>query len=462
MGEATGFTDRLRNGLVKLDQEQAGVWDAEALTTLRRSLELTISRIESGVTEPSKFRFQFTGGKALLFQGNEALPMEPARLFSLLNALGINLQPGETLDLDGGMAAWLIRPEVAITDNSVRQAEDNLRVLKMNRENRDHAAIQSADSLRIRLRTKLTQLVGALQQANSAANAPIPPVSRDTSVRPAPKQETAVRPAPNPTPAPVAPPPPPNPEPGISLSQAQAPAPAPAPVPTPAPAPVQRETKSRPAPPPAEPAPADAAAEPEPAKPSGPTEATLSLALRKIVSAIEGSGFKWTAIGDIGHLSWGFTDHPIVDIELIVGFGEKQAEQLLSAARGEGLYMASSGAGSYSLRFVDKKMGTTANVEIIQAMTPVYREMLNRAKPDFVLNTQVRVASCEDLIVLRTGSEEPGHRDSVIHLLRTCAARIDPTYLKAVAQKFDVLEELKSAWQEAKKPLVSSSGADGA
>jgi hypothetical protein len=66
------------------------------------------------------------------------------------------------------------------------------------------------------------------------------------------------------------------------------------------------------------------------------------------------------------------------------------------------------------------------------------------------------VASCEDLIILRTGSEEPGHRESVIHLLRTCANRIDPTYLKAVALKFDVLDELKSAWQEAKKPTEAS------
>jgi len=181
----------------------------------------------------------------------------------------------------------------------------------------------------------------------------------------------------------------------------------------------------------------------------------LSSALRKVITALQGCGFPAAVIGDVAHLSWGFTDQPVWGIEIIVSIGEEKRESFLSAARGEGLYLASSSSSSLSLRHIDKKLGTSADVELIEAISPVYQEIITRAKPDFVLNTQVRVASCEDLIVLRTGSEEPGHRDSVIHLLRTCAARIDPTYLKAVAQKFDVLDELKSAWQEAKKPAAT-------
>jgi len=183
--------------------------------------------------------------------------------------------------------------------------------------------------------------------------------------------------------------------------------------------------------------------------------AVLSAALRKVITALQGCGFPAAVIGDVAHLSWGFTDQPVWGIEIMVSIGEEKRETFLSAARGEGLYLASSSSSSLSLRFIDKKLGTSANVELIEAISPVYQEIIARAKPDFVLNTQVRVASCEDLIVLRTGSEEPGHRDSVVHLLRTCAARIDPTYLKAVAQKFDVLDELKSAWQEAKKPAAT-------
>jgi hypothetical protein len=80
----------LRHGLTRIDAEKEGIWDAAALKGLRRSVELTLSRLETGV-ESTRFRFQNTGGKPLLFLGNEALPLEPAQLFSLLNAMEIPL-----------------------------------------------------------------------------------------------------------------------------------------------------------------------------------------------------------------------------------------------------------------------------------------------------------------------------------------------------------------------------------
>lgn len=437
MGDGKTFAERLRNGLAKIDGESGGgLYEGDALATLRRSVVLTLARLEQGV-ESTPFKFQNTGGKPLLLQGIEALPLEPERLFSMLNAMDIHLQPGEALDLDGGLAAWLIRPEVNATDSNCRQAEESLRVLKLNRESRDHAAVQAADSVRIRLRTRLVQLVGALGMANKIAENPGPAVKidRPTTVRP--KEETAVRPAP---------PPPPKPETAVR--------------PAPSPPPPKTETAVRPAPLPSvappegakEGAPPVEAAPPEP---TGPSAEVLGLALRRIMAVVDGCGFKSAVISDVAHLSWGFTEFPVWSIELIVGLEEKEREPFLSAARGEGLYLASGSSGSVSLRYVDKKAGTTADVEVIFATTPAYLEIVNRAKPDYVLNAQVRVASCEDLIVLRCGSEENGHRDSVIHLLRTCAARIDPTYLKAMAQKFDVLDELKSAWQEAKKQITS-------
>lgn len=437
MADGRTFADRVRHGLARIDAETGGVWEVDALKALRRSFEITLSRLESGV-ERARFRFQNTGGKPILFQGTDALPLEPERLFSLLNAMEVTLQAGEAIDLDGSMAAWLIRPEVNQTDSNVRQAEAALQALRSNRDNRDHGAIQSADSTRIRLRSRLTVLVAALQFANKPDDGvPAVKIDRETAVRvapPDPKQETSIRPAPTPAPP----------------KQDTAVRPAP-----------KADTAVRPAPAP-EPAPAAAPeAPPEPAAPSPPLESVLSAALRRAMAAIDGCGFRSALIGDAAHLSWGFTDQPVWNIELIVSIGEAKRETFLSAARGEGLFLSSSSSGSMSLRYIDKKLGTSANIELVEAITPIYQEIIARAKPDFVLNTQVRVASCEDLIVLRTGSEEPGHRESVVHLLRTCAARIDPTYLKTLAQKFDIMDELKSAWGEAKRPAASPTEASG-
>jgi hypothetical protein len=169
MPRTVTFASRLKKGLVRIDAEAPGAWDSEAMTALRRCLERTLADLEQGTcVGAALFRFQLTGGKPLLFQGNEVLPLEPDRLSRILNSMEVELNSGESLNLDGRLAAWLIRPEVNVTDTNLRRAEENLRGLK-SAHVRDHSAFQIADSLKIRLRSRLTQLVSALQAAQGTA-----------------------------------------------------------------------------------------------------------------------------------------------------------------------------------------------------------------------------------------------------------------------------------------------------
>lgn len=371
MAETTPFAERLKQGILRIDQQPAGGTDAEAMGPFKRSLERTLARLNSPQSSAiAKFRFQLTGGKPLLFQGTEALPVEPARLPQLLNSVGVTLQPGETLDLDGGLAAWLIRPEVNITDTKVRSAESAIKTIGTGRD-RDHAAAQSAESTKVRLRSRLTQLVSALQAAQKEAEMPPPP-----------------------------PPPPAAPE-------------------TP-------------------PTPAEA-----------PPPAVLAKAMRKVLAAIEGSGFKAAAIGDVAHQAWGSKQAPM-KVELLMSSSEAQRETVLGAARGEGLQQAP-GGGPLNLRFIDAKLNATGFVDLIEAATPFQKQILTRAQPGNVLQESARLATCEDLILLRAGSTAPGDRDKVIELLRLTAGRIDGAYLKKEAEAAGVFDQLKSAWQQAKQ-----------
>ena len=397
--------DRLRQGLVRIEQAPPGGADAEDIPALKRSLQRTIARLTPGNSPaPTTFRFQLTGGKALLFQGTEALPLDPGRVTKLLNAVGVELQAGESIDLDGALAASVIRPEMNLIDTNLRQAEVSLRGMKSGRD-RDHVAYQIAESGKVRLRSRLTQLVSAIQAAQSGSKEVLPVLVSELTPPPAPPPPA--RPPPPPV-VPIEPPisriPPKNPDPGI-------------------PFPIMTTTTVQPE--------------------------VLAKALRKLLAAVEGSGFKAAAIGEIAHQAWG-SKTPAQRVELLIAFEGPQRETILGAARGEGL-QAAPGGEPLHLQYTDAKLGGTAPVEIIQASSPFKKQVLGRAQPSAVFNVQVKVATCEDLILLRATSAEPGHRESVIELLRGTAGRLDGAYVKKEAEAAGVFDQLKAIWAQAKQ-----------
>jgi hypothetical protein len=173
MTEPVAFEVRLREGLVRIDAQPSGGQGAETLPALRRSVEHTLRRLAGTAPEAPAFRFQVNGGRGILFHGALALPLEPARLGRLLGTVEISLESGESLDVDGELAGWVIQPEITLTDTQLRHAEDTLRGMRTVREReRDHSAFQTADTLKIRLRSRLTQLVSALQAAQRGPDKP--------------------------------------------------------------------------------------------------------------------------------------------------------------------------------------------------------------------------------------------------------------------------------------------------
>lgn len=172
-------------------------------------------------------------------------------------------------------------------------------------------------------------------------------------------------------------------------------------------------------------------------------------ALRKIVAAIEGIGHKPIAIGAIGRRAWGAKREP-QGVELLVSTGEPQREQILSAARGEGLQQVPGGS-ALNLRYADPKLSGTAAVDLVEAAGPLLQRVVARAQPGEALQVPMLVATCEDLILMAAASSAPGDRQSVVDLLRHNAGRIDAPYLKREAETQGIFDRIKSAWQEAKQ-----------
>jgi hypothetical protein len=193
------LAERLKKGLKKIEETTSLGSDDEAIEPLHRSLERTLARLTPDSSIPaSTFRFQVTGGKPLLYQGMEALPMEPTRLLQLLNVLGVTLLPGEAIEVEGSLAAWVLRGEANVTESDLRRADTTVRTLhqKTGRD-RDHLAAQNAESTKIRLRGRLTQLVSALQMAQKEMEGAAGPSKSDPADK--------VSEPPPPPPKPVAP-----------------------------------------------------------------------------------------------------------------------------------------------------------------------------------------------------------------------------------------------------------------
>jgi hypothetical protein len=173
-------------------------------------------------------------------------------------------------------------------------------------------------------------------------------------------------------------------------------------------------------------------------------------ALNKVTAALSGLRFKYAAIGAAAHHAWG-SKREVAGVELLAAIGDK-GDTLLGAARGEGLQPAEGPAGALRFRYTDARLGSAATtVEILDTSTPFLQRVLARAQPGNVLQVPMPLATLEDVILLRTTSDVPDHRESVIELLRGHAARIDGAYLKKEAEAAGSFDKLKSIWQEAKK-----------
>jgi hypothetical protein len=166
---AAPLLDRLVDALFRMEEGKSAATDEEATVPLRRSLERSVARLEGGADAPAAvFRLQVTGGKSLIFQGTEALPLEPSRLIQLLNAIPLELKAGESIDLDGSLAAWIIRPEANLIESNLRQADNSVRTLSIKTgRDRDYVAVQAAETTKVRLRSKLSLLVSAMQAAQN-------------------------------------------------------------------------------------------------------------------------------------------------------------------------------------------------------------------------------------------------------------------------------------------------------
>lgn len=166
-------------------------------------------------------------------------------------------------------------------------------------------------------------------------------------------------------------------------------------------------------------------------------------ALTKLVAALKKVRVQAVAIGDGAARASGCA-RDVQGLELLSGTNEKQRLTILAAAKSEGLTALDAPAGTS--RFQHKAVP----LRMIEASTPYLRQVLSRALPGVVAGVRSLVATPEDLVLLRAGSDAPADRERVIELFKTHGGKLDAEYLRIQAEAAKIFDNVKALWRESR------------
>lgn len=168
--------------------------------------------------------------------------------------------------------------------------------------------------------------------------------------------------------------------------------------------------------------------------------AGLGDALKKLLSVLQKVRYQAVVIGDAAHRAHGSAREPRV-LELMMATNEKQRAAIVTAAKAQGLLSLE--APPNWMRF---KAGDV-EIRILEASTPFHRSLLSRAMPEQVMGVWSLVASPEDLILRRAGSDLPADKESVIEMFKLKEGKLDPDYLQAQGEAAKIFDRVKLFWK---------------
>jgi hypothetical protein len=180
-------------------------------------------------------------------------------------------------------------------------------------------------------------------------------------------------------------------------------------------------------------------------------------ALRAILRALRKLGENPVLVGGLGIQAWGRM-RQTKDVDLLVLSDEPGRERLFAAAEAEGLVrdpvrpvVTVSRTTILRLAYTDPRFGMTVRVDLIEAGKGFLSDVARRARATRLFGEELRLASCEDLILMKLLAGRPIDRADAADLLRINAAGIDQALLDNTAGEQGLSSELRVAREEASR-----------
>lgn len=169
----------------------------------------------------------------------------------------------------------------------------------------------------------------------------------------------------------------------------------------------------------------------------------FSEAFNKLVAALKRVRQQAVAVGDAAHRALG-SDRDVSALDFLTNTNQKQRQAIIAAAQKEGMTPGEDKEGQIRLNYKG------VPIRLVESASAFQRQVLARAVPGVVIGVRSLVATPEDLILMRAASDSPGHRESVVALMKIHAGKLDPDYLKAQAEAAGIFDRIKALWREAK------------
>lgn len=178
-------------------------------------------------------------------------------------------------------------------------------------------------------------------------------------------------------------------------------------------------------------------------------------ALKAILGALDSLRVRAVVVGGLGIQAWGRI-RQTKDVDLLIAAPSTEIGALQGAAARHGLTPDPSHAvvrlGEVAVvRLVhrDARSGISVHVDLLLAASEAAARIVDRSRPVELFGQQVRVATCEDLILMKLKAGRPIDRADAIELWRINGPRLDLPYLDGEAARGGLKEELDRAVREA-------------
>lgn len=171
----------------------------------------------------------------------------------------------------------------------------------------------------------------------------------------------------------------------------------------------------------------------------------MSDELRRLLSGLEAlaakSQVRFAVIGGVARGAWA-VPRATLDVDVIAGTSDAVAIHASAASAGFVVMEADAqmlaASGMTRLRLPDHPRGAV-RIDVILALHPYYERVIERARPVSLLGANVRVASPEDLVLLKLLADRAQDRADVEAILDAAGDSLDIELLAAEAADLEVM-----------------------